>query len=103
MNSFGFVFSLEQTCVPFLVVQQVVWTSNASDSLSLEAGNVLSCIVWISDVSAEMWSLMGAFVWAFESGGWCPWISGDTFIFSVVQTLVAWFAKLQGEWKARLA
>jgi len=103
VDSFCFVFSLEQTCVPLLIVQQVAWTGNTSDSLSLEAGNVLSCIVCVSNVSSEVWSVMGAFVWAIESGGWFPWVSGDTIVVFGVQTLVAWLAEFQGEWKARLA
>ena len=95
MDTFGDVFSLEETCVPFLVVQQVVWAGNTSDSLSFPAGNVLSVIAWVSNVSTEVWSEMGAFVWALEGGGWMPFISGDTVIRSGVQALVASFAEFQ--------
>ena len=69
-NTFGFVFSFIQTCVPFLVEQQSSWASNTSDSGTVEASDVLVSIVWVSNVSTEMWSMVGAFVWAIEGGGW---------------------------------
>merc|ERR1719378_371056 len=99
----GLVFSLVQACVPVLVEQQVGWASNTSDSLSVEAGDVLSWLMWVSNVSTEVWSTSWAFVWAGEGGGWFPWLCGDTFVFSVVQTLVASFAEFQGQWPTGLA
>ena len=45
---------------------------------------------------------MRAFVWAFESGGWCPSLSGDTIVLLAVQTLVASFTEFQREWEASL-
>jgi len=103
LDSFGDIFSFKQACVPFLVEQQITWACDTSDSLSFEASNVLSGIVWVSNVSTEVWTEVGAFVWAFEGGGWCPWVSGDAFIRFGVQTLVAWFAEFQGEWEAGLS
>ena len=100
---FGNEFSLEYACVPLFVEQQVVGAGDTSDSLSLKAGNVLTWVVSISNVSTEVWSVMGAFVWAFEGGGWMPFRSGDTVIRSGVQTLVASFAEFQREWEAWLA
>ena len=103
LNTFSDVFSFVQTCVKFLVEQQVAWAGNTSDGLSVPAGNVLSCVMWVSNVSTEVWSVMGAFVWAFEGGGWMPFLCGNTVIGFGVQTLVAWFAEFQGEWEASLA
>ena len=60
-------------------------------------------VVGVSNVSIEVRSTVWAFVWTFEGGGWFPWLCGDTFVFSVVQTLVAWFAEFETEWPAGLA
>ena len=89
MASFGLVDTVEQTGVPFLVVFQTRWTSDTSNSGSFPACNVLVWVVWVSNVSTEVWSTVGAFVWAFEGGSWMPFLSGDTVIMFVVKTLVA--------------
>ena len=85
----GFVDTIEQTGVPFLVVFQTRRTSNTSNSRSFPACNVLVWVVWVSNVSTEVWSTVGAFVWAFKGGGWMPFLSGDTVIKFVVEALVA--------------
>ena len=89
----GLVESFVQTGVPFLVEHQSFGASDTSDSGTVKASDVLVRVIWVSNVSTEFGSTVGAFVWAFEGGCWFPWLSADTFVFTVVQALVAWFAE----------
>ena len=98
----GLEFSFEQTGVPVLVEFQSLWTSDASDSLSMEASDVLVWVVWVFNVSTEVWSTGWAFVWAGESGGWVPFFCGDTVVVFAVQTLVTSLTVFQGQWPAGL-
>ena len=98
----GLVFTIVQTGVPFLVEHQSFGASDTSDSGTVEASDILVWVVWVSNVSAEFGSTVGAFVWAFEGGGWVPFLCSNTFVFSVVQTLVAWFTEFEAQWPAGL-
>ena len=91
----GLEFSFEQTGVPVLVEFQSFGTSDASNSLSVEASDVLVGVVWVSNVSTEVWSTGWAFVWAFEGGSWVPFFGGDTVVVFAVYTLVAFFTEFQ--------
>ena len=68
----------------------------------MEASDVLVWVVWVFNVSTEVWSTGWAFVWASEGGSWVPFFGGDTVVVLAVQTLVAFFAEFQGQWPAGL-
>ena len=68
----------------------------------MEASDVLVWVAWVFDVSAEVGSTVGAFVWAFEGGSWVPLLCCDAFVVTVVQTLVASFAEFKAQWPACL-
>ena len=76
----GLVDSIEETGVPFLVELQSLGAGDTSYSGTMETSDVLVWVAWVSNVSTEVWSTMGTFVWAFEGGGWCPWLGGDTIV-----------------------
>ena len=99
----GLVDTIEQTGVPFLVEKETAWANNTSHSNTHPTGDVLSWVVWVFKVSAEFWATEWADVWAFECSSWGPWLSGDTAVGFAVKTLVASFAKFQGEWETSLA
>ena len=95
-------FTFEEAGIFFLVEFQVSWACNTSNSNSLPTSNVLTRVGWISNVSTEVWSVMGTFVWAFKGGSWVPFLSGDTIISSTVQTLVTFLTEFQTQWEASL-
>jgi len=99
----GLVNTIKQTGIPYLVKEKTFWTTDASDSNSHPAGDVLSWVRWVLEVSAEFWALEWADVWTIECSCWCPCFSANTVIRFGVQALVASFTEFQGEWEASLA
>ena len=98
----GEVFSFVETSIFVFIEFQVSWTSDTSYCNSLPASNVLSRVGWISNVSIEVWSIMGTFVWTLESGSWVPFLGGNTFVFFAVQTLITILTEFQTQWPASL-
>ena len=98
----GEVFSLVKTGIVEFVEFQVSWTCNTSDSNSLPASNILSRVGWVSNVSIEFGSFFTTDIWTLEGGGWLPFLGGDAFISSAVQTLIAFLTEFQAHWEASL-
>ena len=60
---FGDVLTVVQACVPLFVEFQSCGTVDTTNCGSKPTSNVVSFVLWVSNVSTEFWSTMGAFVW----------------------------------------
>ena len=96
------VFSFIETSIFVFVEFQVSWACNTSNSDSLPASDVLTMVGWISNISAEVWSVFWTGIRAYEGGGWFPFLGGDTFVSFAVQALVTILTEFQAQWPAGL-
>ena len=91
----SFVESLVKTSVPLLVELQLSWASDTSNCNSFPASNILSFVIWVSNVATVIGAEMGTFVWTFKGCGWLPFLCSDTLVVFAVETLVAILTELQ--------
>ena len=99
----GEIFSFEQASIFGFVEFQVSWTCNTSNSNSLPTSNILSSVGWISHVSIIVRSFGTTYIRTYKGGGWFPFLCGDAFISSIVQTLVTFLTEFQAQWETSLA